>query len=895
MVVYEEDYLEHYGTPRHSGRYPWGSGENPYQSAPGPRSKLHVVDDLRAQGLKDTEIAKLCGISTGELRAVITAGREQQRAADSAQAIRLKEKGYSNVKIGQIMGKPESSIRNLLKYHDQVKEDSTKNVSNYLKDQIGEKQFLDVGRGVESYMGISKTKLDSALNTLKTEGYQVFNIKVDQLGTDHQTTIKVLAPPGTEWKDVMNNKDKIGLPFGVQFEDNGLTMRNIKDPVSIDPSRVKVRYAEEGGIDMDGVIQLRRGVEDLNLGQARYAQVRVKVGDDMYLKGMAMYSDNLPDGVDIMFNTNKTREHAPEMKDVLKGLKDDPDNPFGATIRQFDYTGSDGKQHQSPLNIVNAEGDWSKWSKTLSSQFLSKQSKQLVEKQLNETYKDKMTEFDEIKSLTNPAVKKKILESFADDCDAAAVHLKAKGLPGQASKVILPFPDMKENEIYAPGYEDGSTVVLVRFPHAGRFEIPTLTVNNKHKTANSLIKNAVDAVGINSKVAEQLSGADFDGDTVLVIPNNNGAIKTSKPLAQLDGFDPKVSYRAYEGMPKVGKSTGFHKQREMGEVSNLITDMTLLGANESEIARAVRHSMVVIDAEKHNLNWRQSAIDNNIADLKEKYQGRKKAGAATLVSRAKGDYSMPQVKERMGITKQNTNPETGEKILEFTGNTYVDKNGKVQQRLTRTTKMAATNDARTLLSTKPDPREVAYADYANKMKALANEARKEYLATGNMSYSPDARVKYGEEVASLNAKLNAAKKNAPLERAAQIYANEYFKSCIKENPDMEKDEQKKIKGQALTAARNRIGAGKERVKFTDREWEAIQAGAISHSKLTEILNNANMDSVRAHATPKTVGGLTASQISRARTMMSNPNTSAFDVAASLGISVSTLYNALKEE
>ena len=23
--------LYHYGTPRHSGRYPWGSGENPYQ------------------------------------------------------------------------------------------------------------------------------------------------------------------------------------------------------------------------------------------------------------------------------------------------------------------------------------------------------------------------------------------------------------------------------------------------------------------------------------------------------------------------------------------------------------------------------------------------------------------------------------------------------------------------------------------------------------------------------------------------------------------------------------------------------------------------------------------------------------------------------------------------
>ena len=29
----EGSVLEHYGTKRHSGRYPWGSGENPYQSS----------------------------------------------------------------------------------------------------------------------------------------------------------------------------------------------------------------------------------------------------------------------------------------------------------------------------------------------------------------------------------------------------------------------------------------------------------------------------------------------------------------------------------------------------------------------------------------------------------------------------------------------------------------------------------------------------------------------------------------------------------------------------------------------------------------------------------------------------------------------------------------------
>ena len=48
----------------------------------------------------------------------------------------------------------------------------------------------------------------------------------------------------------------------------------------------------------------------------------------------------------------------------------------------------------------------------------------------------------------------------------------------------------------------------------------------------------------------------------------------------------------------------------MGDVSNLITDMTIKGANNDELARAVRHSMVVIDSEKHNLDVKASARDN---------------------------------------------------------------------------------------------------------------------------------------------------------------------------------------------------------------------------------------------------------------------------------------------
>ena len=195
-------------------------------------------------------------------------------------------------------------------------------------------------------------------------------------------------------------------------------------------------------------------------------------------------------------------------------------------------------------------------------------------------------------ALTNPAVKKQLLKEFADGADSSAKHLKAAGLPRTRNQVILPINSLKDNEIYAPNYRNGETVVLVRHPHGGIFEIPELTVNNRNREANRVIKNAADAVGINSKVASRLSGADFDGDTVLVIPNNAKQVKTSAPLAGLKNFDPQSQYK----IDRPNELTSKGKQKQMGAISNLITDMTIKGANSNEIARAVRHSMVVIDS-----------------------------------------------------------------------------------------------------------------------------------------------------------------------------------------------------------------------------------------------------------------------------------------------------------
>lgn len=877
------DELYHYGIKRRSGRYPWGSGAKKSRNA---SDFLSTVDVLEKDGFNEKQIAEYFGLQTKQLRAYKSNAHNEVRAAKAAMALRLKDKGYSNSEIGRRMGINESSVRSLLDPAISMRKNASTNTAEMLEKEIASKKYIDVGGGVENQIGVSRNTLDNAVEQLRAKGYTYHYLKVEQLGTGKFTSIKVLAAPDVTYKEVKDNQSKVTSP-GFYSEDLGQTVVGIKPPSSISSKRILVNYGDQGGSDKDGVIELRRGVKDLDLGAARYAQVRVAVDGTHYLKGMAMYSDDIPKGYDVIFNTNKNSS-TPKM-DVFKKMKDDPENPFGATIRQKTYIGKDGKEHLSALNIVNEEGDWNTWKKTLSSQMLSKQSTALAKKQLKLAYDIKKEEFDEICSLKNPVIKKTLLDKFADNCDSSAVHLKAAGLPRQASKVILPFPEMKDTEIYAPSYRNGEKVVLIRYPHGGTFEIPELIVNNKsNKKAKGLIGNAQDAVGINPRVAERLSGADFDGDTVLVIPVGKVKIKTSAPLKGLKNFDPKVAYPGYPGMPKPGeKGSGFDKQGKMGDISNLITDMTIKGAPADDIAAAVRHSMVVIDAEKHNLNWRQSYLDNGIANLKAKYQGASNAGASTLISRAKGDKRVPKRKDGYKV-----DPETGRKIFTETGETY-EKNGKQVVRLQKSSKMYETEDAYSLSS--GTAMENTYADHANKLKALANSARKTSLMTKPIPYSPEAKAKYRQEVDSLNAKLNIALKNRPLERKAQLLANERVKLVRQNNPDMDKDDIKKLKNQALTQARLQTGASKKArlVDITDREWEAIQSGAISTNKLSQIIQNSDLDILKQRSMPRESRGISDAKRARAKMLESNGYTLA-EIADSLGVSTSTISKVLNE-
>lgn len=864
--------IQHEGVIRRSGRYPWGSGENPYQRS---MSFLSAVKDLESKGLSEIDVAKGLGMTTAQLRARKSIARNEKIKEEEAQVLKLKAKNYSNVAIGERLGINESVVRERLRTSTESKMNATETTAAVLKSELAKKKMLDIGEGTEQHLGVPQSRLKTAVQMLQDEGYVLHRVKVPQLGTSHETQIKILVEPGIDYKHIVNNLDKIGTPAKYS-PDGGRTFLGIRPPENVDSKRIEVRYGPDGGSDMDGVIQLRRGVSDLDLGNARYAQVRVAVDGTHYLKGMAMYSDDLPKGVDIRFNTNKN--DTGNKKDALKKLSEDPDNPFGAQIKAGGQRGA--------LNILNEEGDWSQWSKSISSQVLSKQNLSLAKQQLGLKYDATKADLDEIVGLTNPTIKKKLLQSFADGADSQAVKLKAKALPGQATHVLLPMTKVKPNEIYAPNYKDGENVVLIRFPHGGKFEIPELTVNNKNPEAKSIIQNAKDAVGIHPKVAAHLSGADFDGDTVLVIPNGKGAIKTSPQLQDLKDFDPQAAYPGYSGMKRMSEK---EKGLEMGKVSNLITDMTIRGANSAEIAKAVRHSMVVIDAEKHKLNYKQSEKDNEIAMLKKKYQGSSKAGASTLVSRSSSEVKISTRVARSAKDGGGIDPVTGKKVYVEKPTYYTNKNGEQKERLMSVARGALTDDAHTLSS--GTPMEAIYADHANKMKALANEARKELLRTPPLKRDPSAAAKYAKEVDSLKSNLNLAFRNKPLERQAQLLGNSVVRAKRQANPDLSKDELLRIKRQALQEARRRTGAWKQNIVLTPNHWDAIQAGAVSEKFLQDVLDNTDLDQVRKLATPKTMQGLTSAKMSRAKSMLAMGYTQN-EVASALGVSTSAITDVV---
>lgn len=984
----DKEFLEHYGMPRRSGRYPWGSGEDPYQSR---NDFLGRVDQLKKKGWTETpeNIKKEFGLTTSQYRIEKSLANDERKSLEIARAKSLKQDGLNNSEIGRQMGVNESTVRGWFAQEEKARYNQAKETAKFLKNQVDSKKMIDVGKNTEFGLNISREKLDTALYLLEREGYHVYGGRVPQPTNKNQmTTLKVLAAPDVQHKEIFDY-DKINTIEEYISRDNGKSYeKKFHYPASLDSKRVKILLKNEVGPDgltgeqQDGVIQLRRGVPDLDLGGSKYAQVRILVDGNKYLKGMAVYSDNMPDGVDVIFNSNKNNR-----EDAYKKIKNDLENPFGSAIKDADQGGqywyTDPKTGKKKLGLINKradEGDWTEWADTLPSQFLSKQAKPLIKKQLDLAKANKQAEYDEIMSLENPTIKKYYLQKFADSADSAAVDLKAAALPGQKYHVIIPINSLKDNEIYAPQYTPGTKVALVRYPHGGTFEIPILTVTDKNPQGKKVIgSTSIDAVGITKKVADRLSGADFDGDTVMVIPTHDkkGKVKiSSQPELQgLKGFDSKSYQYDEKKIDKNGVEHYYRNGREfkvmkntntqMGVISNLITDMTLQGASNDEIARAVRHSMVVIDAEKHKLDYKQSYIENNIATLQKRYQPKMDAdgnivrggGASTIISKAKGQ--VPVIK-RKGQAKINikgkswydpSKPEgsllytpaddkdiyyaldkydskTGKKTLYTTDGKVISYDPKIKKeaekytpimkkdnkgavyftnkdgtinyrygvRTMTSTNMAETDNAMTLVSKFRHPKEILYAEYANSMKDLANKARKSMMETGNLRSDPQAKKIYAKEVSSLEAKLNEALKNAPKERLAVRLTAAEISRRRKEDPSMTSEDIRKLSQRTQAKFREEVGSVTRKnrsIKITDKEWEAIQAGAISENKLKMILSNSDPDVLREKAMPKTnKSAVSNSQIARMKAM-SNSNFTIQQIAEKMNLSPSVVSKYLK--
>ena len=933
----DEQYIEHYGTPRHSGRYPWGSGDNPYQRNQNFIARYETMrNEKRPDGKPrwtEKQIAESMGTNTTELRRKVSVARAEIWNYKWNEYQKLKDKGMSRSAIARRMGENESTLRSWEKKSTQETMNRYSKNADFLEDRVKEAGFIQVGSGTEYMLpnGTTSTTLDRTLKVLENKGYTIHNIQVTQLGTGKKTTVKVLANPGVTTKEVWEHLDDIQLPTDIQMVDKQL--RKVEPYVSVDPKRVQIRYNEQGGVDKDGLIEVRRGVQDLDIGRNHYVQGRILVDNDHYLKGMIAYApdsgpDALPDGVDIRFNTNKhvgtpmiNRED--NDNSVLKPIKTKQDNIFGANIKPDDeltraqrfYIDENGKEHQSAINIVKEEGDVDKWSKNLASQFASKQPSALAKQQLKILRENGKAELEEIAAYTNPVVKAKMLEDLAGRFEHDAVHLQAAALPRQTTKFILPLTNLKPNEAYVPGYNDGEQVALVRYPHGSITEIPIVTVNNSNKKARSFIGDAIDAIGISPETAGRLSGADFDGDTVLVLPTDKVKIRNKPQYESLKDFSTTDAYPGYDGMKRMTKR---EKGLQMGVASNLITDMTIKGASDKELERALKYSMVVIDAEKHGLDWRRAEDELGIKALKDRYQDG--GGTSTLLSRSTSENRT--VRERKLKAPSLMTPEeherwlNGEQIYQDTGKKLVDLNKTYPRKLmTKEEKLIADSkdkaairklhqkmweDGRAVPDVYKDamekpikegylhdntfeltstgdrntarPIEVVYADHAIAMKELARQARAEARKQTEFKVDKDAKIKYAKEVKDLNDKIATAERNAPLEKQAQIKANVWYRQWEEDHPEDDNDSKKRQRGILLDRARKSVGAkklviGSEDNPLTPKEWEAIQAHAVSRSQLEKIIKNADMQVIKKYAMPKTKTGIPAAKLARARKMV----------------------------
>jgi hypothetical protein len=232
-VVEEINYLMHYGIPRRSGRYPWGSGDNPYQHG---RDFLSRIEELKKEGWSETpdNIKKEFGLTTTQYRLEKALAKDERRMLDVATAKSLRKDGLGATEIGRKMGVPESTVRSLLNEDSEARMKQARKTADFIKEQVDKKGMIDVGTGVERELNISKEKLNEALYILEREGYPIYKGGVPQAtNPGKQINQMVICPPGTKHKEIYDF-DKVHSLTDYVSHDGGETFDKFVYPKSMD-------------------------------------------------------------------------------------------------------------------------------------------------------------------------------------------------------------------------------------------------------------------------------------------------------------------------------------------------------------------------------------------------------------------------------------------------------------------------------------------------------------------------------------------------------------------------------------------------------------------------------------------------------------------------------------
>lgn len=218
--------------------------------------------------MSEKEIAEYFNMTTSQLRA-----KKSQDAAKDTQArynavYAVYDGGITSpTAIAKKLGMPNSTVTSILKKRNSAPHQIQNNTLDALKRAVDEYGYVDVGKGVNRYMGITEDRLKKSCVLLRDEeGYTLEQMNFRQATTNHSTQVKILAKPGTTRAELMEHQTDWHPPFEYT-QDGGLTFQHREPVVNIDNKRVMVRYPDEGGKARDGTIELRRGVEDLSLGK----------------------------------------------------------------------------------------------------------------------------------------------------------------------------------------------------------------------------------------------------------------------------------------------------------------------------------------------------------------------------------------------------------------------------------------------------------------------------------------------------------------------------------------------------------------------------------------------------------------------------------------------------